>query len=209
MNCVTNFSYDMKELFVKKGTLKTYEKDMPIFYKDDEGNKVYLIDSGTIKIVNYSEDGKELIFAIFQEGDIFGEMSVFDKKSRSACAIPMKTSRVYELDGSIFIDFLRQKPDMLLHIIKIFSNRIRELNDFLEDTIFSNLTSRVLNKLIKLSRIKGVDRGSFFELKADFTQGDLAGFIGCTRENLNRELKHLKDKGFIDYDKHSIKVFIK
>ena len=209
MNCVSNFSYDMKELFIKKGVLKIYEEDMPIFYKDDEGNKVYLIENGTVKIVNYSEDGKELIFAIFQEGDIFGEMSVFDKKPRSACAIPMKTSKIYELNGKYFIDFLVEKPDMLLHIIKIFSSRIRELNDFLEDTIFANLTSRVLNKLIKLSRLKGVDKGSYYELKFDFTQVELAGIVGCTRENLNRELKHLKDKGFIDYSKNILKIFVK
>lgn len=209
MNCVSNFSYDMKELFVKKGVLKVYEKDKPIFYKDDEGNKVYLIDSGSIKIVNYSEDGKELIFAIFQDGDIFGEMSVFDKKPRSACAIPLKPSRVYELNGKYFIDFLMAKPEMLLHIIKIFSMRVRELNEFLEDAIFANLTSRILNKLIKLSRFKGVDKGGYYELKNDFTQHELAGIVGCTRENLNRELKNLKEKGFIDYDKHTIKIFVK
>ncbi len=209
MNCESNFSYDMKELFFKKGVLKSYEKDVPIFYREDEGNSVYLISKGTVKIVNYSEEGKELIFAIFQEGDIFGEMSVFDKKPRSACAIPMTTSKVYELDGKCFISFLRERPDMLLQIVKIFSIRIRELNDFVQDTIFANLTSRVLNKLIKLSKLKGIDRGSYYQLKIDFTQGDLAAFVGCTRENLNRELKHLKDKGFIDYDKSDIKIFIK
>lgn len=209
MDCSSNFSFDIKELFVKKGTLKTYEKDMPIFYKDDEGDKVYFVNTGAIKIVNYSEEGKELILSIFQTGDIFGEMTVFDKKKRSACAVPIKTSTVYELSGKYFIEFLKEKPDMLLHIIKIFCLRIRELNDFIEDTIFSNLSSRILNRLIKLSRKSGIDRGSYFEIRNNYTQGDLAGFVGCTRENLNKEMKILKDTGFIDYDKCSIKVFIK
>ncbi len=204
-----NFTLEMKDLFKQKGILKVYEKDRPVFYKDDSGNKVYLIETGIVKVVNYSEEGKELILAIFQEGDIFGEMSVFDKIGRSACAVPVKTSKIYELEGRYFIDFLKQKPDMLLHIIKIFSLRIRELNDFIEDTIFSNLSSRILNRLIKLSKVSGIQKGNYMEIRNDFTQGDLAGFIGCTRENLNKELKLLKDKGFIDYDKSTIRIFIR
>ncbi len=204
-----NFTLEIRELFNDKGMVKIYERERPIFYKDDESDKVYLIESGIVKIVNYSEEGKELILAIFQEGDIFGEMSAFDKRGRSACAIPVKTSRIYELPGRHFIDFLKQKPELLLHIVKILSLRIRELNDFIEDTVFSNLSSRILNRLIKLSKVSGIQKGNYFEIRNDFTQGDLAGFIGCTRENLNKELKILKEKGFIDYDKHSIRVIIR
>lgn len=197
---------DLKPLFTK-GKLKTFERDEFVFYKDDEGDAVYLIESGIVKIINYSEDGRELVFAILHEGDIFGEMSVFDKKPRSACAVTVTNAKIYELEGRIFLSYLKEKPDILLEIIKVLSERLRNTNVFVEDTVFLNLSSRILNRLMKIAEHCGVNRGNYIEIPHSFSQKELAGLVGCSRENLNKELKVLKEAGVIDYDKHSLKIF--
>lgn len=207
MNSLKTFLKDLKPFFSLKGRLKSYEKEECIFYKDDPGDKVYLIEAGIVKIINYSEDGKELVFAILHEDDIFGEMSVIDQKPRSACAITVSHSRIYELESRFFINYLKENPELLLEIIKILSERIRDTNNFAEDTVFLNLSNRILNRLIKISEHCGINRGNFIEIPHSFSQKELAGLVGCSRENLNKELKILKDAGVIDYDKNGIKIF--
>ncbi|GAB4437432.1 MAG: Crp/Fnr family transcriptional regulator [bacterium] len=207
MESLKTFLNGLKPLFVSKGRLKAFDNEECIFYKDDPGDKVYLIEKGIVKIINYSEDGKELVFAILHDGDIFGEMSVFDKKPRSACAITVGSSKIYELESRLFLNYLKENPDMLLEIIKILSERIRDTNNFAEDTVFLNLSNRILNRLVKISEHCGINRGSYIEIPHSFSQKELAAIVGCSRENLNKELKILKDAGIIDYDKSGIKIF--
>jgi len=207
METFKTFIKDLKPLFVSKGRLKTYEKEECIFYKDDPGDKVYLIANGIVKIINYSEDGKELVFAILHEGDIFGEMSVLDQKPRSACALTVSGVKVYELDGRTFISHLKAMPELLIDIIKILSERIRDTNNFAEDTVFLSLSNRILNRLLKIAEHCGVNKGNYIEIPHSFSQKELASIVGCSRENLNKELKILKDAGVIDYDKNGVRIY--
>lgn len=207
METFKTFVKDLKPLFVAKGRIKSYEKDECVFYKDDPGDKVYLIASGIVKIINYSEDGRELVFAILHEGDIFGEMSVIDQKPRSACALTVCETKLYELDGKVFLGHLKNNPELLIDIIKILSERIRDTNNFAEDTVFLSLSNRILNRMLKIAEHCGVNKGSYLEISHSFSQKELASIVGCSRENLNKELKILKDAGVIDYDKNGFKIF--
>jgi CRP/FNR family cyclic AMP-dependent transcriptional regulator len=207
MDPFLSIMHDLSNLFKKEGILRKFSKDEFVFYKGDEGNKVYFVEEGIVKIVNLSEDGKELIFAILHDGGMFGEMSILDQKPRSACAMVLKNSSIYEMDGTHFITFLKAKPDILLKIIKILSERVRDVNDFAEDTVFLNLSHRIFNRLLKVAKVSGIDNGKYIEIPLNFSQKELAGLVGCTRENLNKELKFLKDSGVIDYDKDKIRIY--
>ncbi len=201
------FLKDLKPLFREKGRLKNFEEEETIFYKDDPGDRLYLIEEGIVKIINFSEDGRELVLAIMHKDDIFGEMSVIDQKPRSACAITVTKTKLCELDGKVFMNFLKGNPEILVNIIKVLSERLRDTNNFAEDTVFLNLSHRILNRLRKISEHCGVNRGDYIEIPHGFSQKELSALVGCSRENLNKELKVLKDAGVIDYDKHSIKIF--
>lgn len=208
MEKINTFLKDLKPLFVSNGRLRSYEKEEYVFYKDDPGDRVYLIENGIVKIINYSECGKELVFSVLHDGDIFGEMSVLDQKPRSACALAVSKIKVYELEGKTFINHLKQNPALLLDMIRILSERLRDTNTFVEDTVFLNLSSRILNRLLKISEHCGVNKGNYIEISHNFSQKELAGLVGCTRENLSKELKLLKDAGIIDYDsKSGIKIY--
>lgn len=200
------FIKDLKPVFISKGKFKTYAPDECIFYKEDEGDKVYLVESGVVKIVNYSEEGKELVFAIMHAGDIFGEMSVIDQEPRSACALAVTPVKTYELEGRHFLTHLKENPEILIKMIQLLSKRIRDTNDFTEDTVFLNLSNRILNRLLKIATTCGVIHGNYIEIPHSFSQKELAGLVGCSRENLNKELKILKEAGILDYDKSGIKI---
>jgi cAMP-binding proteins - catabolite gene activator and regulatory subunit of cAMP-dependent protein kinases len=48
---------------------KHFSKGEMLFMEGDEGNSMYIIKSGKVKILNISEDGKEKIFSILSEGE--------------------------------------------------------------------------------------------------------------------------------------------
>lgn len=62
-------------------TVGTYSKGDHIYVPDSPSDKIYLIQSGRVKIGSISNTGKEIIKTILQEGDIFGELALAGEKS--------------------------------------------------------------------------------------------------------------------------------
>ena len=67
--------------------------DTIIFRQGDRGDKMYLVTSGIIEIwKTEGHDIKGSRLARLKQGEIFGEMALFDKEPRSATAITSQTS---------------------------------------------------------------------------------------------------------------------
>ena len=68
-----------------------------IFAEGSEADALYVVESGRIAIGNKSFDGRESMVALMTHGDLFGEMSLFDKLGRSAEARALEPSEVVEI----------------------------------------------------------------------------------------------------------------
>src|SRR5690242_2640520 len=57
---------------------RRYREGDTIFHRDDPGVALYIILSGKVKIHNETGDGADMIIAVLQPGDFFGELAVLD-----------------------------------------------------------------------------------------------------------------------------------
>lgn len=64
-------------------SMKSMEKDKYIYFPEDPSNVVFLPKKGRVKIGSFSEDGKEIIKAILEPGEVFGELSITGQEKRS------------------------------------------------------------------------------------------------------------------------------
>ena len=65
--------------------IKTYPDGTVLFDAGDRADTMYIIRSGKVRIYR-EKDGHETTLDILKPGDFFGEMSLFDKRPRSAAA---------------------------------------------------------------------------------------------------------------------------
>lgn len=168
-----------------------------LFRKGSEGTALYVIHQGKIKISATSPAGDEVILAIFTDGDYFGEMSLLDGMPRSADATAIEPSELFALNQSDFNSFLQQHPATVSAILKALSQRLRKTDDLLEDTCFLNISSRFAKKLVELAERHGHFTHNTIRIGTGFSQRDLAGMIGASRESINKELRILKEKGMV------------
>ena len=73
---------------------KTFSKESVIFFEEDEGDSLFIINTGKVKVAKFSDDGKEFILAMLGPGDFFGDMSLLDGSPRSATIIAMENTKV-------------------------------------------------------------------------------------------------------------------
>jgi len=201
-------SLDAKELKELAASLREQKirKGDVLFRKSDEGNALYFIRDGAVKIVLPSILGEERIVTIFGEGDFFGEMALLDGLPRSADAVAVEDSRLFVLNRSDFLRFLRKKETAMENILSTLSTRLRKTDELLEDTTFLNIPARFAKKLLEIGEAFGRIEGNTIKISVKFSQKELADMIGATRESINKELRVLREKGLVTITDNQVTI---
>jgi CRP/FNR family transcriptional regulator, cyclic AMP receptor protein len=100
-----------------------------IFREGEWGNSIFLIGSGSVQIVLLGKDGQEIILAIFRNGEVFGEMALFQQQPRSATVIAREPCILLEIKGEEFLKLAHTYPDIELKMLLILSERLRHVNE--------------------------------------------------------------------------------
>ena len=186
--------------------LQKIKQGQVIFRKGDEGTALYILRSGTIKIVLPSRLGAEIIVSIFSDGDFFGEMALLDGEPRSADAVAIKPSELLVLSRKDFLSFLQSDVNAVNSILSVLTKRMRKTHDLLEDVCFLNISQRLSKLILELGKIYGRDEGDCINIDISLTQKELGDMIGATRESINKELKLLRERGLIEMRQNKIQI---
>ena len=125
-----------------------YPKNKIIFLENEEGNELYMILKGSVKVVRISESGEEITLAVLQKGDFFGEMSLLDGKPRSATVISDEDSILIHLNKSNFEKVIEQYPRIALKLLKELTSRLRKADDLIGKLAFLNVSGRIAGVLL-------------------------------------------------------------
>ena len=103
---------------------KDYKDGTIIFEENAVGKEMYTIITGKVKIIK-KKDSIETILATLDEGDFFGEMSLFDNYPRSATAKASGDVRLIVLNKKNFLKKISKNPSLAFRILEKMSQRIR------------------------------------------------------------------------------------
>lgn len=174
-------------------TTKVYNKGENLFWENEEGNELFIIKSGVVKIYRHQE-GREIILALFHEGDFFGEMVLLgDDKVRSASANTLEKSTVYIIKKEHFLQLLNRNPNIFIKILHTTLERLRKANEQISNLSMSSAYARIANLLIRLTEDQGEDRVVGLKL----THHQMADMTATARETVTKILSDMQSKGYI------------
>jgi CRP-like cAMP-binding protein len=107
---------------------KAYSDGDVIFQEGEEGDRMYVVQSGRVRITKKSPAG-ELPIAILEKGEIFGEMALFDRLPRSATATAIGDTRILGIDKQKLFQTIDRDPTLVFRLIESMSSRIRRLDE--------------------------------------------------------------------------------
>src|SRR5437762_12775832 len=110
-----------------------------LFRAGDEGDAMYLIERGKVRISVQGTDGREMTLTELSRGDFFGEMALLDGQRRSADAIVAEDARLAVLSREHFLSFLRSSPDIALEMLTALANRLRRTDQLLRHSATRNV----------------------------------------------------------------------
>ncbi len=181
----------------RKIIIKRVQKNEVILYEEDTNKFMYEILDGRIKVVQYTEDGKEIIIAIHNAGDSFGEISLIDGKTTTAAVLALEDSTVAIISKEVFYPLLYSSKKVLDNLLKMLCSRTRENIDNIKILNFNNASQRVKMSLIKLLQEHGEETPKGILLDIRLTHQDVANMAGLTRETVTRVIDLWQKNGDI------------
>lgn len=180
----------------------TYKKDMTILSTSRNENIIGIVASGYIQIIKNDYNGNRIIIEELEENSVFGSM--FSSISNNEYEIITKEeSKIIIMEYERIIanskNNLSFYNQFIQNLLQIISNKINEKNDRIE--ILTEKTIR--NKLLKYFQIVSKKNGSK-NIYLPFTFTELAEYIAVDRSAMSRELKNLKEEGFIEIKSRKI-----
>jgi LmbE family N-acetylglucosaminyl deacetylase len=92
-------------------------------HEGEQSNQMYIIVDGKVDIVKET-DGQRRIIAVYQKGEIIGEMAVLGNMTRSASMIARGDVLLYVIDGALFKSLMHKHPAMSDKVIKMLVQKL-------------------------------------------------------------------------------------
>lgn len=179
---------------------RTFALGVTLFHQDMPGTMLYIIQSGSVRVISIGRTGQELTLNVLGPGEIFGELSILDGHQRSATAITLAPTVVWLLSQTDLREFMREYPAMNQAMIQILVERVRSTARRLEAMTFQDVLGRLAFELLTLSERNGQPCDEGVEITIPLTQVDLASMVGATRESVNKAVSVLRTQGLIEVD---------
>lgn len=181
-------------------TWHEYAPGAVIFLEGEMSAGLCALDTGWVKVVKFSLDGREQVLRYFGPGEVFSEIGIFLARPNPATAIALEPTALWRLHHSALQPLLAAQPELLLHVMANMADRIAHLAELVADLSLHTVEVRLARLLLE----SGTDNA--LERRPWLTQSELAARLGTVPDVLSRALRTLADAGLIHFDRRRISI---
>ena len=204
MACRLFAGLDETRLDLVVGALRArrFRRGEMIFHGGDPGDALFIVSSGSVKILVTPEDGSEpAILTVVGPGGFFGELALLDGAARSATAVAVERVETLVLRRDAFDHLVDDDAGIRRALLGALAAEIRRLTAQVEDLHFLDLPGRLARHILREIAVEGEPLPTTeVRLSWPYTQGELAGMIGGSRQSVNRLLADLVGQGLLRFD---------
>lgn len=163
------------------GNLRNYPKDTMIFSEWQSGQDMFIIQSGQVKISKVVDDN-EVILAVLQKGDFFGEMALLENKPRSASAIAHEDCVLMAVNRKNFDQMVATQAQLITRLTRTLAERLWSMSRQLTNAQLRDPMFKLFDMLALQLEKNRVPLGKTASHQFDLTPYDLAHMCGIPQE---------------------------
>ncbi len=178
---------------------RSWEAGEVVFREGDQGEACFVIENGAVRVMRGSPGGRSITLAEMRDGEMFGELAIFDGEERSATVEAIEPTSAVALLASDVRRLLLSHPDTAVKMLSGLARRLRSANEQIARQSFQNVAGRVAAALLEQveARGDGEETEPSGDVLIEATQTDIAQLAGSTRESTSRFLAELERAGLV------------
>lgn len=195
---------------------RRFRRDETIFHAGDPGDALFIVADGQVKITLPPDDGSEpAILTTIGPGGFFGELAMLDVAPRSATAVALGAVATQVLHRETFVRLVDTQPALRHALLTSLAGEIRRLTSQVEDLHFLDLPGRLARRILRMLDDDDAGRDERAFPSADpgerrlpwpYTQAELAGMIGGSRQSVNRLLADFVARGLLRFEDEALVI---
>jgi CRP/FNR family transcriptional regulator, cyclic AMP receptor protein len=176
-----------------------------IFHAGDSGSAFFVVAAGRIKI-SLTRQGREVVLTELGPGDYFGELSVIDGRPRSADAVALTRTELFELPQEAFFRVIEMHAAIGRKLLVEICHRLREADKQISTLATVDAAGRIVRALLQLGQRHGRHEGPHLVFAKAPRQKDIAALAGTTRATTSRLIRQLTQQGLLSFSGQSLVV---
>jgi uncharacterized membrane protein len=124
-----------------------------LFSFGDPGESLYVVRSGQIELYVKDNIGEKIVLTVAEKGDLFGELALLDTGSRTASALALEDSELFELDRGDLLLLFRSQPEAGLSMLAAVTAMTRKADELLRTRVSRNVNEEVQEQSTVVERV--------------------------------------------------------
>jgi CRP-like cAMP-binding protein len=172
--------------------------------RSSDNRDVFFVVEGSVRAVDFSPSGREVVYAVIGAGGHFGELSAIDGLARSASVVAIEECLLAALTPTQFESLILSRPEVAIELLRDLVRIIRATDERVTELSTLGTMARVCRELLRLAR---ADEGTGDWLIAPLpTQKELASRAGTTRESVARTLSQLTRENIVQRTGQALRI---
>jgi CRP/FNR family transcriptional regulator, cyclic AMP receptor protein len=163
----------------------------------DQDEMVYFIESGQIKLLMLSSEGKECLLAIHSAGDVFGELCLSGLGTRLETATAMKQTMLKQIHSSQFLGRL-SRDSLFEGFVRYLAVRIADQQQVIANLVTVDSEQRLGQTLLQLARTMGKKDPRSIRIELRISHEELSEMVGTTRPRISLFMQRFHNLGLIE-----------
>jgi CRP/FNR family transcriptional regulator, cyclic AMP receptor protein len=173
------------------------DKHDNVYNIGDSAETIYFIESGQVKLVVVSPEGRECLIAIHSQGDIFGELCLSGYAGRMETASAMEDTVLMRIPSANFLDRLA-KDGLLEGFVRYLAVRVADQEQVIANLVTVDSEQRLGKTLLQLAKKLGRKDPRNVTIELRISHEELATMVGTTRPRISMFMQRFRNLGLIE-----------
>jgi CRP/FNR family cyclic AMP-dependent transcriptional regulator len=188
------------------GRQREFRRGAILFRQAERTDSVVVLRTGRVKVCVDTPAGNEVILAIRGPGALLGELSAIDQEPRSATVAAIDNVTALALTLPTFEGYLMAHGRVSFLLMRALAAKLRDADRKRIEFGAHDTTGRVAARLVELAERFGQPCDDGLKIGLPFSQDELAGWTGASREAVSKALGVLRSAGEIRTSRMSVVV---
>jgi CRP/FNR family transcriptional regulator, cyclic AMP receptor protein len=195
-----------RDAVVARARLRHFAAGETIFLMGSPGDSMMAVLTGQVRISVPSPEGREIVLAIFQAGEVFGEIALLDGKERTADARAMTACDLAILERRDVFAFLERQPNAWPRLVEVLCDRLRTTDQHIAEVALLQLPVRLAKALLRIADSEAAAASGGTAATVQLSQRELGNLVGAARETVNKCLREWQRSGLVRIEGTSITI---
>ena len=186
---------DALKTFADDRVSSKFRKKQVIYSEGNHPHRMYFLEKGKVKAYKTNDDGKELVIDLYNEGDFFGYIAMFEGTAYKETVEALEDTEVAIIPREDFESLINNNRDVMRKFVQLLANNVTTREEKLLGLAYNSLRKKVADALMAIyTKYSGGNAGFVI----DISRENLANITGTAKESVIRTLSDFKDEKLID-----------